>query len=42
VEKARYLLGWKSEVSVEEGLKRCVEWYQANLDIAQGVNLGER
>ena len=42
VEKARRLLGWNSEVSVEEGLRRCVEWYGENLDIAQSVDLGER
>lgn len=30
VEKAEKLLGWKSQVSFEEGLKRTIEWYRAN------------
>ncbi len=42
VGKARELLGWKSEVSVEEGLRRCVEWYGENLEIARTLDLGDR
>ena len=42
VSKARDLLGWKSEVSVEEGLRRCTEWYNENRDLAKGLDLGER
>jgi UDP-glucuronate 4-epimerase len=42
VEKAGELLGWKSEVSVEEGLRRCVEWYGANRELALGIEIGER
>lgn len=42
VSKAHDLLGWKSEVSVEEGLRRCVEWYNKNRDLAKGLDLGER
>jgi dTDP-glucose 4,6-dehydratase len=30
VEKAQKLLGWKSEVSLEEGLDRTVSWYREN------------
>ena len=30
VEKAEKLLGWKSQVTFEEGLKRTIEWYRAN------------
>ncbi len=30
VEKAERLLGWKSLVTFEEGLKRTIEWYRAN------------
>lgn len=30
VEKAEKLLGWKSLVTFEEGLKRTIEWYRAN------------
>lgn len=42
VEKAAKLLGWKSEVSVEEGLRRCVAWYDENHDLANSLDLGER
>lgn len=42
VDKARALLEWKSEVSVEEGLRRCVEWYEENRELAIGLDLGER
>ncbi len=42
VSKAHSLLGWKSEVSVEEGLRRCVEWYNGNRDMARALDLGER
>jgi GDP-L-fucose synthase len=30
VDKAAKLLGWKSQVSFEEGLKRTIDWYRAN------------
>jgi nucleoside-diphosphate-sugar epimerase len=36
--KARRLLGWSPEVSLDEGLKRCVQWYRENRDFA--VQLG--
>jgi len=42
VAKARDLLGWSSQVGVEEGLRRCVQWYQDNLDVARTIDLGER
>ncbi len=29
-EKAYNLLGWKAEISLEEGLKQTIEWYQKN------------
>ena len=41
VEKARNLLGWQSEVSVEEGLQRCVDWYGENRAVATSLELGE-
>jgi dTDP-glucose 4,6-dehydratase len=30
VEKAQKLLGWKAEVSIEDGLERTVKWYREN------------
>ena len=30
IEKAKSLLGWKPEVSLEEGVKRTVEWFREN------------
>lgn len=41
VEKARELLGWQSEVKVEEGLRRCVEWYGEHLNVARNIELGQ-
>ncbi len=41
VEKARDLLGWKSEVSVEEGLRRCVDWYGENRKLVLKLELGD-
>jgi len=29
VEKARRMLGWEPQVPLEEGIRRLVEWYQA-------------
>ncbi len=40
VRKATESLGWKSEVKVEEGLNRCVEWYGENRELATRVDLG--
>ena len=42
VDKARSLLGWTSEVAVEEGLRRCVAWYRENLELARSIDLGPR
>jgi UDP-glucuronate 4-epimerase len=39
ITKARTLLGWEPQVSVEEGLHRSVEWYLANRDWAKEVVL---
>jgi nucleoside-diphosphate-sugar epimerase len=30
IDKAERLLGWKPEVSLEEGITRLVAWYRAN------------
>jgi nucleoside-diphosphate-sugar epimerase len=42
VSKATRLLKWKSHVAIEEGLRRCVEWYKANRDLACSLELGDR
>lgn len=42
VTKARDLLGWAPQVSVEEGLRRCVEWYRENRETAIELELGDR
>ena len=33
IEKAKNILGWIPKISLEEGLKRTVAWYEANQDI---------
>jgi len=38
--KARQLLGWSPEVPVEEGLRRCVEWYRENREAILPLELG--
>jgi UDP-glucuronate 4-epimerase len=37
VDKARELLGWRPEVSLEEGISRLVEWYKQERDWARLV-----
>lgn len=39
ISKAERLLGWKPEVSVEEGVRRSVEWYLANQEWLQNIKL---
>ncbi len=39
ITKARTLLGWEPQISLEEGLKRTVEWYFANRDWVKEVVL---
>jgi CDP-glucose 4,6-dehydratase len=34
-DKAEARLGWRAEVSLDEGLKRAIEWYRAHLDQVQ-------
>jgi dTDP-glucose 4,6-dehydratase len=39
--KAAEELGWKRMVSLEEGLRRTIEWYESNPDWLASVNAGE-
>ena len=39
VEKARSLLGWESQVSLEEGIHRSVAWYKENRELASRLNM---
>jgi len=39
IEKARSLLDWSSQTTVEQGLRSCVEWYRSNRSMAQGIRL---
>ena len=39
ISKAKSVLGWKPEISVEEGVRRTVEWHAANQEWLRGVNL---
>jgi len=41
ISKARQLLGWSPEVPVEEGLRRCVEWYRENRATVLPLDLGD-
>jgi nucleoside-diphosphate-sugar epimerase len=42
VSKAARLLDWRPEVPIEEGLRRSVEWYRANRQLALSLELGDR
>lgn len=39
VAKARELLGWQSQVTLEEGVRRLVAWYQENREFARALRL---
>lgn len=39
IEKAKTLLGWKPKVSLEEGVRRTVEWYRGNRALASSIEL---
>jgi len=41
IERARELLSWEPRVGLEEGLRRCVDWYLANRGWASQVNTEE-
>ncbi|MBN1393557.1 MAG: GDP-mannose 4,6-dehydratase [Pirellulales bacterium] len=42
VSKAARLLDWRPEVSIEEGLRRSVEWYLENREMARSLELLDR
>jgi nucleoside-diphosphate-sugar epimerase len=42
VGKAGQLLGWSPQISVEEGLRRSVEWYRQNREMILPLELGDR
>lgn len=42
VSKAAALLGWRPEISIEEGLRRSVQWYMENRDLARSLELSDR
>jgi len=42
VGRARELLGWKPQVSLEEGLRRTVAWYRDNRQTVLPLELGDR
>jgi UDP-glucuronate 4-epimerase len=39
IQKARDLLGWQPQVSLEEGVHRLVAWYMENRELARGLAL---
>jgi UDP-glucuronate 4-epimerase len=42
VSKAARLLDWRPEIAIEEGLRRSVEWYFANHELARSLELCDR
>ena len=40
IERARELLKWEPTIGIEEGLRRSVDWYRANRELAVGLELG--
>ncbi len=41
IAKANRLLGWSPEISIEEGLRRTVDWYRENRSLALALDLGD-
>lgn len=42
VSKAGRLLGWRPQVPIEEGLRRSVQWYRDNRELARSLELCDR
>jgi UDP-glucuronate 4-epimerase len=40
VQKAKHLLSWTPQISLEEGLRRTMVWYRENRQLAMQLNLG--
>src|SRR5262249_35924891 len=41
VRKAERLLNWKSQVSLDEGLERTIQWYWKNRDLALTLRMND-
>jgi nucleoside-diphosphate-sugar epimerase len=41
VRKAERLLNWRSQVSLDEGLQRTIQWYWQNRDLALTLNMND-
>ena len=41
IDKAQSLLGWKPQVTLEEGIRRLVEWYDENREWAKDIETGK-
>ncbi len=41
ITKAEKLLSWKPVINIEEGIKRCVDWYKDNRDMISKLSLYE-
>jgi len=41
IEKAEKILGWRPEISIDEGLKRTVQWYIENREWLKDIKLEE-
>ena len=39
ISKAKAMLDWEPEVSLEEGLDRTIAWYRENRDLARSLNI---
>ncbi len=39
IEKAESILGWKPQISLQQGLERCVDWYRENREWVLNVDL---
>ena len=39
IEKAKKLLDWRSQVSLEEGIKRTVQWTQENWEWVKNIKI---